>query len=39
MFTAKNQATFTLKVAWFFAVNDRLIIWNQSMSSNFQLIQ
>ncbi len=39
MFTAKNQATFTLKVAWFFAVNDRLIIWNQSMSSNFQFIQ
>lgn len=39
MFTAKKQATFKVKVACFFAVNDRLIIWNQSMSSNFQLIQ
>lgn len=39
MFTAKNQATFKVKVAWFFAVNDRLIIWNQNMSSSFQFIR
>lgn len=39
MFTAKNQATFKVKVAWFFAVNDRLIICNQNISSSFQFIR